>query len=223
MIRLAIIEDETLVRQGLMSLFCAVRDFDVVASAASETELAKCVHAQAIDVVLVDVFDAKQTDEDPPQSNSLAGLGALMLQMPHARFVLMDDKASGFRLTQAISYGFSGCVSKYDSFEEIVTVIRAASQRGAGQHNGNLTMSISFIDVKRSSAAGLSTLSPRELEVLRLLVQGLTVNRCAEKLAISPSTVDNHKSSIMKKTGIHKTSDLVRLAVREGLISARHA
>jgi DNA-binding NarL/FixJ family response regulator len=223
MIRLAIVEDEQLLRQGLMSLFCAVQDFEVVAGAESEADLLQSTRLQEIDVVVTDVFDAGSSDLETRRADLTKGVLELMSRLPHARFVSIDDKASGFRLTQAISYGFSGCISKFDSFEEIVKVIRSASRRQPGRTDGDLTMSISFVDVMRTTATGLSILSPRELEVMRHIVKGLTVNRCAEALAISPSTVDNHKSSIMRKLAVHKISDLVRLAVREGLISAKHA
>lgn len=223
MIRLAIIEDEKLVRQALTSLFCAVHDFEVVAGVESEAELLRLARLQEIDVVVTDVFDARRPDADPKHGGSTTGIAELMSQVPNARFVSMDDSASGFRLAQAISHGFSGCVSKYDSLEEIAKVIRSASQRRPGRSQGELTMSLSFFDVNRSTAVGLSLLTPRELEVMRYLVQGLTVNRVAKALGIAPSTIDNHKSSIMRKLRVHKVSELVRLAIQEGLISAKHA
>lgn len=222
MIRLAIVEDEKLLRQGLMSLFCAVQDFDVVAGAENEAELLTSLRLQEIDVVLTDVLDAKALSLERCCEKSTDGLSELKSRLPDGRFVSIEDKASEFRLNQAISLGFSGCVSKYDSFEEIVRVIRSASQRRPDRSQCDVTMSISFVEVLRSTAVGLSVLSPRELEVARHLVKGLTVGRCAKVLAISPSTVDNHKSRIMKKLKVHKISELVRLAVREGLISGKH-
>lgn len=223
MIRLAIIEDEKLVRQALMSLFCTIHDFDVVAGVENEAELLRLARLQEIDVIVTDVFDARRIDADPICGGSTMGIAELMTQLPNARFVSMDDRASGFRLAQAISHGFSGCVSKYDSLDEISKVIRSAAQRRPGRSQGDLTMSLSFFDVNRSTAVGLSLLTPRELEVMRYLVQGLTVNRCAKAMGISPSTVDNHKSSIMRKLKVHKVSELVRLAIQEGLLSAKHA
>lgn len=65
----------------------------------------------------------------------------------------------------------------------------------------------------------LDQLTPRELDVLRLLASGLSVKECAIALERSTSTVDNHKSRIMKKLGIHRSVDLTRLAIREGLVS----
>jgi len=70
----------------------------------------------------------------------------------------------------------------------------------------------------KSGEGALSLLSPRELQVMRLLAQGATVRECAESLQVSESTIDNHKSRLMKKLKIHKTSELTVRAVREGLI-----
>ncbi len=67
--------------------------------------------------------------------------------------------------------------------------------------------------------SNLAALTPREFEVLKLVAQGHSVKDCAELLDLAPSTVDNHKARLMKKLGVHKTLDLARLAIREGLVN----
>jgi DNA-binding NarL/FixJ family response regulator len=61
-------------------------------------------------------------------------------------------------------------------------------------------------------------LTPRETELFTLLAQGLTIKKCSERMGITVNTADNHKTRLMRKLGIHKTVELARLAVREGLI-----
>ena len=65
----------------------------------------------------------------------------------------------------------------------------------------------------------ITTLTPREVEVLTLVALGHSIKHCAQVLSLAPSTVDNHKARLMKKLGVHKSHELTRLAIREGLVS----
>lgn len=86
-----------------------------------------------------------------------------------------------------------------------------------GSHVHNAPHALPFY--REPEGSDLDLLTPREMGVLKLIAQGNTVKHCAELLALAPSTVDNHKSRLMKKLGVHKSLDLTRLAIREGLVS----
>mgnify|MGYP001553824621 CR=1 FL=1 len=81
-----------------------------------------------------------------------------------------------------------------------------------------LTGRFRAVGTSTADAKPIARLSPRETQVLTMLAAGLSVQQCADRLALSPSTVDNHKTRMMKKLDIHKTPDLVRLARSEGIV-----
>lgn len=213
-VRIAIVDDETLFREGLIALFAASPDFRLVASGSESAELlAALPAADRPDVALLDV----RTDA----AGSLVGVGDWQKRFPETRIVLLDDMVRDAHIRQAALLKIHGYALKQDSFFSLTTVVEAAA-RGVGSFtpsaSSRLTLTVGGWELKpNGDAPGLHCLTPREIEVLACLAKGHSVKACSDLLRISPSTVDNHKSRIMKKLKIHKTVDLARLALREGL------
>lgn len=214
-VRIAIVDDETLCREGLIALFAASPDFRLVASGPDSAELLeKLPAADRPDVALLDV----RTDAE----GILVGIDDWQRRFPETRLVLLDDTLRDAHLRQAARLKVHGYALKQDSFFSLTTVVEAAA-RGVGSFtpsaSSRLTLTIGGWELRTNGdAPGLHSLTPRELEVLACLAKGHSVKVCSDLLRISPSTVDNHKSRIMKKLNIHKTVDLARLALREGLM-----
>lgn len=213
-VRIAIVDDETLFREGLIALFAASSDFRLVASGADSGELLeKLPAADRPDVALLDV----RTDA----SGVLVGVGDWQRRFPETRLVLLDDVVRDAHVRQASRLKIHGYALKQDSFFSLTTVVEAAA-RGVGSFtpsaSSRLALTVGGWELKADAdSPGLHSLTPREIEVLACLAKGHSVKACSDLLRISPSTVDNHKSRIMKKLKIHKTVDLARLALREGL------
>jgi DNA-binding NarL/FixJ family response regulator len=112
---------------------------------------------------------------------------------------------------RALAGGFAAIVLKSDAFDDLVFAIRAVV-------GGRQFVSASLGDKMLGDA--LTPLTNREQEVLTLVAQGLTNNQIAIALGISPKTVDNHRTRLMRKVDAHSTADLVRYAIRVGLIDA---
>lgn len=213
-VRLAIVDDETLFREGLISLFAASPDFRLIASGSdSESMLATLPAADRPDVALLDA----RTDE----TGTLVGVEVWRRRFPETRLVLLDDLMRVAHARQALQLKIHGYALKRDSFFSLTTVIEAAA-RGVGSFTPSagerLKLNVGGWEILRQGdAPGIHSLTSREMQVLACLAGGYTVKACSEHLRISPSTVDNHKSRIMKKLKIHKTVDLARFALREGL------
>lgn len=214
-VRLAIVDDETLVREGLISLFAGSPDFRLVASAAeSATLLAALPASDRPDVALLDVQTAG--------SGTLEGVREWQERFPETRLVLLDDAVRDVHIRHAMRLNIHGYAVKLDSFRDLSVVIEAAARnvkaftRSAGSRL--VATKTGWALQPSPEAPGLHSLTARETEVLVCLAQGFTVKVCSDLLQISPSTVDNHKSRIMKKLNLHKTVDLARLALREGLM-----
>lgn len=214
-VRIAIVDDETLVREGLIALFAGAPSFRVVASGAdSETVIASLNATDRPDVALLDVRTSG--------SGTLDGVRQWQHRSPETRIVVLDDIVRDAHARQALRLKVHGYALKQDSFFSLTTVVEAAA-RGVGSFTPSashrLTLNIGGWELKPTGdSPGLHSLTPRETEVLACLALGNTVKVCSDILQISPSTVDNHKSRIMKKLKIHKTVDLARFALREGLM-----
>ena len=142
--------------------------------------------------------------------------------LPQVRLLLIDDLIRDVYVRLVLSRQADGYVTKRDSFGDVVEVIRQCA-RGETAFTPmllpRLRQTVHGWEIHNAhDVPGLHLLTPRQTEVLVYLAQGLTVKQCSELLGISSSTVDNHKSRIMRRLKIHKLIDLTRFALREGLI-----
>ena len=141
--------------------------------------------------------------------------------------IFLDDSFRRIHLRKALEVGASGYLTKHATFEETCEAVR----RAATGQTTFLPMSHSHADKSRSgphfsgphfsetaSESPFDRLTPRELTVVRYLGEGLTAKECAEQMGLSYSTIDNHKTRIMKKLGVRNVVQLVLLASREGLL-----
>lgn len=140
------------------------------------------------------------------------------------RLVLLDDAVHDAHVLAALRLAASGYWTKQESFREIVARIQrvaagetvfcpAVTGRLSGEGR-NLRL------LPNPGASQIQTLTAREFELLPYLARGMSVKQVASLMHLSPSTVDNHKARIMKKLNVHKTAELTRLAIREGLITS---
>jgi two-component system invasion response regulator UvrY len=140
---------------------------------------------------------------------------------PGVPAVVLDDRFLPVRLRDAVQAGASGYWTVADPFEalaealEQVAVGESAFCPAAAPYVSRQGESVRY--APPANEFGMSRISPREMEVLLLLAQGLSVKECADKLDLAPNTVDNHKARLMKRLEVRKVTDLVRIAFREGL------
>jgi DNA-binding NarL/FixJ family response regulator len=213
-LRLLVIDDEELVRDGLVCLFQKAPGVQIEASAAGAASAVELLQGKAADVVLVDVCVGISASWD--------GVTSLQQALPQARIVVLDDAVRDIHLRRVLRLGLHGYAAKRDSFGELLDVVRKAGRgeqafsQSARQRLVATTLGWQ-LRVSESSP-GLHLLTVRETEVLACLAHGHTSRVCATLLKIRPSTVENHKAKIMKKLKIHRMVDLAKFAMREGLI-----
>lgn len=218
----AIVDDQALVREAIAHLIDSMVGFRVVFTSGDIDSLADDGLARAASLIVVDA--------------ALAGSDLLALSESQSqgratvRVLLLDEFPSTARLRRARRNGAAGYVSKCDTAAELAAVLRhvraggfafatrdpaAPVWRAAREGDSDRRMA----PPARSAGPSPADLTPRERQILIGLAEGLSVKRCAEALEISPNTVDNHKTRIMRKLGVHKTVDLTRFALRHGLIA----
>lgn len=213
-LRMAVVDDETLIRDGLVCLFRKSPGVEIVAQAGTSAEAVAALEGLFVDVALVDVCVGP--------SDSWDGVGAWQQAVPDVRIVVLDDLVRDVHLRRVLRQGLHGYAAKRDSFAELLEIVRAAG-RGEQQFSRSsrerlVATPLGWQLRAAPDVPGLHLLTVRETEVLACLAQGCTSRACSELLKISPSTVDNHKAKIMKKLNIHRMVDLAKFAIREGLV-----
>lgn len=213
-IKVLIVDDHAIVRDGICSLLALAGDMEVVGEAANGREGLEKVAKLLPDVVLMDIA--------MPIMGGLEAIRRIHKEFSGIRILVLtqyDDKDHVFPAIQA---GANGFVSKTAASSELASGIRAVS---AGE--SYLSPSIAKLFVEDYQRVALTEdmndpyeqLTDREREMLKLVVEGYKTRQIAEMLNITLKTVEGHKTSLMKKLGIHNNLELVKYALRQGIIS----
>jgi len=212
--RVLIVDDHTLVRDGLRALLALVSDVEVVGEAANGKEAIKKVRELAPDVVLMDLA--------MPVMNGLEATRRIHKEFPEARILALTQYDDSEYVIPVIEAGARGFVTKMGAFSEIASAIRAV-------YNGHSFLSpsaaASLVEEyqQKTNEEGekdpYQQLTDREREVLKLVVEGYTAREIADMLFISPKTVEGHKARLMDKLNIHNTTDLIKFAIRKRVIT----
>ncbi len=213
-IRILLVDDHTLVRQGIRRLLEDQPDLEVVGEAGDGQEaVAKAAELQP-DVILMDI--------GMPGMNGLEATERIKQQFPDIQVLLLtvhDDEEYLFR---ALKVGASGYVLKEAETTELMMAIDVA-HRGEMFLYPSITRRLVHDYLQRVGEGGpeerqrLDELTERQREVLQLIAEGLTTEEIAEKLVISPYTVQTHRHNIMRKLNLHSRTELIKYALRHGL------
>jgi DNA-binding NarL/FixJ family response regulator len=205
-IRLMLVDDHPVVRDGLHGVFAADEDFEVVAEAGDGQEaLARAARVQ-VDVVLLDLR--------MPRMGGVETIRALAVQAPDVRVLVLTTFDTDRDVLPAIEAGATGYLLKDASAAELKAAVRAAH---AGQPV--LAPSVAGRLIGQVRRGPESALSPREVEVLRLVAAGTTNRETARRLLISEATVKTHLLHLYEKLGVNDRAAAVSEAYQRGLLS----
>ncbi len=209
MIRVLLVDDHAVVRAGNRHLLQAAADIEVVAEAGSGEEACQCFSAAAPDVVVMDL--------SMPGMGGLEALRRMRARNANARilvFTMHDDTVFPARALEA---GASGYLTKSSPPEKLVEAVRAIA-RGRKYLGDDIAQRLAIHRIHGDTA--LSALSSREFEVFVRLAEGDAPAEIAERLHLDYKSVINIQTRIREKLGVQNTAQLVRLAVRAGVIEA---
>ena len=212
--RLVIADDHAIVRRGLLSLFDPQPDFEVVAQAQDGVEAVQCVLDTDADLAVLDI--------SMPRKTGLAAAREITQRRPQTRVLMLSMHDNEQYFFQAPKAGASGYVLKSAADRDLVDACRAAMRGEPVIFAGAVTALISdYLDrVRRGEDAREDPLTPRELEVVKLIAEGYTNEQIAEQLMISRKTVERHRANVLEKLGMRDRVELTRYAIRRGLIVA---
>ena len=207
MIRVIIVDDHHLVRLGLRKLLERELDIRVVAEAADGQEAVDTVGRLRPDVVVMDV--------EMPGINGIEATGRIRTEYPGTQVVMLSMHSDLDLIQQAFDRGARGYVLKKSIGVELITAIHTVC-RGVIYCSRSIEQAELAIDQPPRRTTPQLTL--REREVLRLIAAGNTNQQIGETLRISIKTVEIHRSNLMAKLGTHSLPDLIRTAIRLGLV-----
>jgi len=213
-LRLMIVDDHALCCTGLATMFRAVPEVAEVSVATTSEQALRIARLLTPDVLILDAAMPSH------QGFEMARL-LLESSLPR-RILFLDDTVNHAHIRSALRLGAHGYWTKHATFDEILAAVLRISAGGTSFCPAAAQCLVPTESGPRfeppAIPAPLEKLTPRELEVLLNLADGLSVRRCAERMRLSESTVDNHKSRLMRKLDVHSVVELVRLAAREGLL-----
>ncbi len=211
MIGAVIADDHGVVREGIRRLLEAEDDIEVFSEASDGREVLEAVAKHQPQVVILDIT--------MPKLGGLETLQRLRTAHPGVKVILLSVHSDPPHIQSAVSLGADGYVLKNGRVSELVSAVRAVT-KGGSYFSPLVAKEIveQLRAPERASAEPFSVLSSREREVLQLIAEGLSAKEIASELGISTKTVEAHRTSVMRKLGARKATELVRYALRHGLI-----
>jgi two-component system response regulator NreC len=211
-LRILLVDDHQIVRQGLRTLLEKELDMEVVAEAGDGRAAVRLTREVSPQVVIMDVA--------MPDLNGIEATRQIVTEFPHVKVIALSMHADRRFVANMLKAGASGYLLKDAAFEELAQAIRTVAA-----NRTYLSPAVSDIVVKdylkgpKEEATAFSLLTAREREVLQLLAEGKSTREIADCLYVSVKTVETHRQQIMSKLDIRSVAELTKYAIREGLSS----
>ncbi|MCY3771172.1 MAG: response regulator transcription factor [Gemmatimonadetes bacterium] len=208
MIHVVIADDHHLIRQGLRDLLSKEPDIQIVAEATDGRDVIDVVHRVRTDVIVMDV--------EMPGIGGIEATRRIRASFSEIQVVMMSMHSDPDLIRKALDNGARGYVLKKSAGEELVEAIRTVCRGVTYQSRAMDHADYLYGEYPHGTPPQLT---PREREILRLIVSGRSNPQIAETMRISIKTVQNHRINLMAKLNTHSLPDLIRTAVKLGLIN----
>jgi DNA-binding NarL/FixJ family response regulator len=211
--RILIADDFPLVRSGLRRVLDAKPDLEVVAEAADGHEAVEKALSEDVDLAILDI--------SMPRMTGIQAAAELHKRKPEIRLLMLSMHASEQFLFEALKAGASGYVLKSGADTDIVDAVRAAMRGDSYLYPSAVTTLVrDYVERGGRGEEQFDVLTPREVEILKLIAEAHTSKEIAALLFISIKTVERHRHNILDKLGMRDRVELTRYAIRRGLIQA---
>ena len=214
-IRVLVADDHTIVREGVRILLEAQPDIEVVGEAADGQEALARVRELQPDIVLIDIA--------MPNLNGMEATRAIKREYPQVQIIALTMYESDEYFFQVLNAGASGYILKKAASADLLAAIRAVYAGEVFLYPSVARRLVSDYLSRVKSGEEKSSydgLTAREREVLKLIAEGHTNQAIADKLVISPSTVQTHRTRIMQRLNLHNRAELIQYAMRKGLLDS---
>jgi DNA-binding NarL/FixJ family response regulator len=206
--RILVADDHPIVRSGLKKVLDAQPDLEVVAEAEDGADAVRKALAGDVDLAILDV--------SMPRTTGIQAAEELRKRKPELRLLMLSMYDSEQFLFQSLRAGASGYVLKSDADHDIVEAVRRTMRGQSFLYPSAVSTLVK--DVVERGSEDFDVLTPRELQVLKLIAEAYTSKEIAKELVISVKTVERHRQNILDKLGMSDRVELTRYAIRRGLI-----
>lgn len=210
--RVLLADDHPIVRRGLVLVLNQQPDFEVVTEASDG--------AEAVDKTLSDGVDLAILDVSMPRKTGLQAAREITQRKPEVRVLMLSMHDNEEYLFEALAVGASGYVLKTAVDRDLIDACRAAMRGEPFLYPGAVRALIRehLERARRGEPARADPLTPRELEIVKLIAEAHTNDEIAEMLVISKKTVERHRANVLEKLGMSDRVELTRYAIRRGLV-----
>lgn len=213
-IKILIADDHPLIAEGIKNTFEETSDFHVVNVVSNGLEVLEYLTNNTVDVILLDI--------DMPKMDGIACSRQLLQKYPTTKIAILSMHQETSIIKELMKIGVKAYMLKTIPSDELLLAVKIIHE-GKEYFNADVTKALLFsensstINPLQEKSPLLEDLTNREKEIITLVAQGNTNTKIAEKLFISPRTVDTHRTNIMKKLEIHNVASLIRFAFKNGL------
>jgi DNA-binding NarL/FixJ family response regulator len=210
MLSILIADDHEVVRRGIRTLFEARPEWKICGEAATGREAIEKSRKLRPDIVLLDIT--------MPDIDGLEAIPQILEVCPTAKILILTMHDSGETATRALAAGASGLVLKSDAGRDLVRAVQAVDKEQPFLSPAVTKIMLGHLVKTNSPGPSPNDLTPRELEIVKLLVQGRSNKEAAVAFEISVKTVDAHRTNIMRKLNLKTFSDLIYFAIRHKIV-----
>jgi DNA-binding NarL/FixJ family response regulator len=214
-IKIFLVDDHDIVRDGINALLMLEDDIEVIGEASNANELNTLLKSSKPDLILLDII--------MPGESGIEIAEKMNIDYPDVKIIILSSDLDENSIFNAIYAGINGYLPKNVKKTELLEAIRQVDI-GKEYYSDAISTTI-FKNYKKFAQKGkkqilehTKTITPREKEIVRCFAEGLSYKEIAEKLFITISTVESHKNNIMQKLELKTTVDLVKYAIRNGII-----
>lgn len=211
--RVVIADDHAIFREGIKMVLRGNPALDVVGEAADGREAVRIALDQKPHLIIMDIA--------MPELTGIEATKEILDELPETRVIILSVHSRKTFIMEALKAGARGYVVKDSTGEKLLDAV-AAVLKGESYLDSPVAAHIveEFVRLPSSGreSGGGQVITERERQILRLIVDSLTNKQIAERLCISPKTVENHRANIMSKLGLHDVIDMVKYAISSGLV-----
>jgi DNA-binding NarL/FixJ family response regulator len=212
-ISVVLADDHTIVRDGLRALLEANPEIRVVGNASDGRQVVSQVSELQPDVVIMDI--------SMPEANGIDATRQILEIYPQTRVIILSMSGTADHVFHALQAGVRGYLLKESAGREVMEAVQTVY--GGGMYFSRPithTLVNDYLQQREETQKGsLETLSTRENEILCMVVEGKTSAEIGESLHLSPKTIESYRSRMMQKLGVADMTELIKFAIRHGLIS----
>lgn len=210
--KILLVDDHKIVLDGLTAILEDEQVYEIVALAKNGKEAIQLAEALQPDLVMLDI--------DMPVMNGLVASKEIKERFPSMKVIILSLHQEGGIIRKLIKIGIDGYLLKSADSKEMLMAIESV-RNGRPYFSGEVTLLLSQSKphtISEDGAMKMSSLTERELEILKAIAEGFSSREIGERLHISARTVDTHRTNMMKKLGVTKVVGLLRWAIKWGLV-----